>query len=70
MRAQRLSKRKADERGAVGDLRSGLIELRVGEQHEPGTKRGPVRLVFQPHLCPPGNGRERDGDDGYQQGCA
>ena len=48
--SERLAKREADERRAVGDFWRRLFELAVGQQREPGPERGAVGLVGQSNL--------------------
>ncbi|HEX4915747.1 MAG TPA: hypothetical protein VFV51_17435, partial [Vicinamibacterales bacterium] len=40
----------AHQRRAVDHIRRGAFELRVGEQDEPGPKRGAIRFIGEPDL--------------------
>ena len=61
MGAKRFAHRVPDERGAVLHVSGRPLELRVGQQHEPGTEGGPVVVVGQAHL------RRRCGDCAQRQ---
>ena len=55
---ERFAKREAHQRGAVGDLAGGCLELRVGKQDEPGPKRRTVGFVREADLRLSGKRRE------------
>jgi hypothetical protein len=61
--SQRLAKCEAHEGSAVGDFGGGALELRVGQEHEPGSKRGAVRFVREADLRRGGARREHEDED-------
>ena len=50
VRAKRLADREANEGGAIGHIRRGAVELRVGEEVKPGPEGRAIGLIGEPHL--------------------
>ena len=68
VRAQRFTKRMPDQRRAVDHIRGLALELRVGQEDEPGAEGGAIGFVRETHLRRQGSAggpqREHGGKNG------